>query len=357
MIDVASLKREAEGKWADIIPRLAPDLAPAFEKIGTHVACPMCSGTSGKNLRVYPKAVDQGMLICNTCGAHAGLDALLWAGWSYLDAIREVNDLLNGAASKLSPEQEAKLAAEKAARHAKLAKEQAEKDKRATRRLNKTWQEAVPLSHQIARPAQAYYASRGLPAPVTGEIRFHPGLPFYEEVKDEKTSEAKRVFRGVFPTIVARFSTAEGKPGTLHRTYLTRDGRKAPFSDVKKLMTAPSRTVLTGGAIRITPPSIILGITEGIETALAATKLTGINCWAAYSATMLENFLPPSPVEKVIVYADKDNSGRGYEAALKLVERLWAQGIMASIQLPEDDIPEGAKGIDWNDVLLQREVA
>lgn len=351
MIDVVELKKQAEGRWVDIIPSMVPDLAPAFEKVGQHVACPMCNGTSGKNLRVYPKAADQGMLICNTCGAHAGLDALLWAGWSYLEAIREVNDILNGVASKLSPEQEAKLAAEKAAKQAKAAKQQEADDKRYRQRLNKVWKETLPLTDALAEPARRYLASRGLPVPRTEEIRFHPNLAFSEKV------EGKNVFRGNFPAIVTRFRAADGKPVSLHRTYLTRDGRKAPFDDVKKLMTTPSTTVLTGGAIRLTPVSVILGIAEGIETALSVPLLNGINCWAAYSATMLENFVPPAGVEKVIIFADKDKSGRGYEAALKLVERLWAMGIMASIQMPEDDIPDDAKGIDWNNVLMQRVAA
>ena len=49
--------------------------------------------------------------------------------------------------------------------------------------------------------------------------------------------------------------------------------------------------------------------------------------------------------------ADKDRSGAGAQAAEKLKARMEENGLAAFIFMPEDEIPEGAKGIDWNDVF------
>ena len=63
--------------------------------------------------------------------------------------------------------------------------------------------------------------------------------------------------------MLARVDDRNGRAVTLHRTYLTRDGKKANVPTVKKLMspTVPGGTC--GGAIRIYPAGETLAITEG----------------------------------------------------------------------------------------------
>ena len=60
----------------------------------------------------------------------------------------------------------------------------------------------------------------------------------------------------------------------------------------------------------------------------------------------------PPEVEHVYIYADKDRSGVGQEAAKKLRQRLLSDGIHADIVSVPYAIPANTKGIDWNDVLV-----
>lgn len=63
--------------------------------------------------------------------------------------------------------------------------------------------------------------------------------------------------------------------------------------------------------------------------------------------------MPRSSTKLVRIWIDKDRSGRGEEAAKVLRKRLWERNIPLQVFVPPLPIPEGAKGVDWNDVLLQ----
>ncbi len=149
--------------------------------------------------------------------------------------------------------------------------------------------------------------------------------------------------------MVALVTGADGAPVTVHRTYLTPDGRKAPVPDPKKLMGYPGDR-LVGGAIRLFAPGQALGVAEGIETALAVHLRTGMPVWSAVSAGLLARLEPPAETALVVVWADRDRSGAGEMAALSLRERLIGRGISVAVHLPPGPIPAGAKGIDWADV-------
>lgn len=62
----------------------------------------------------------------------------------------------------------------------------------------------------------------------------------------------------------------------------------------------------------------------------------------------------PTSVEVVFIFADKDRSLVGTHSARVLRDRLAQKGVMACIESIEAEIPEGLRGIDWND-MLQRE--
>jgi len=213
--------------------------------------------------------------------------------------------------------------------------------------LNRTWRESVPLTHPQAEPARLYLARRGLSATAPQTLRFHPALGYY----------ADRCLVGRHLAILAQVTGQGGDAVTLHRSYLTVDGHKAPVDAPKKLMRHPSARQLTGGAIRLIAPGSRLAVTEGIETALAVIEATGLPAWATGNAHLLETFVPPPGVRQVLVFADKDRpsrqhpSGHGQEAARALVTRLWAMGIQAGAIAPALTIPDGQKGVDWLDVF------
>lgn len=76
--------------------------------------------------------------------------------------------------------------------------------------------------------------------------------------------------------MLALVTDDEGRIVTLHRTYLTPEGIKAPVEAPKKLYAGGAR----GGLIRLGEPSDVLGIAEGIETALSARTLFKIPVWS-----------------------------------------------------------------------------
>ncbi|MBS7789259.1 toprim domain-containing protein [Roseococcus sp. SDR] len=161
------------------------------------------------------------------------------------------------------------------------------------------------------------------------------------------------------PVLLARVDGPDGQMRAIHRTYLTPEGEKLSGQDRHghalnaKLALGP----IDGCAIRLSPPVAHLGFAEGIETALAAWRLTGVPCWACISATELQRQAPPFDVQRATIFADRDDpkgkpEGTGLRAARVLHAELRRQGVPAEICLPSE--PWG----DYADVLadlVQRE--
>src|SRR5262249_4872859 len=143
------------------------------------------------------------------------------------------------------------------------------------------------------------------------------------------------------PAMLAVVTAPDNKPVTIHRSYLTEDGRKAPVNEPRKLYSP----VAKGCAIRLSPLTSTLGIAEGIETALSASFMFGVPTWAAICAGMLETFEPPSTVEQVVIFGDNDANFIGQRAAYALATRLSSR-LAVQVRIPEK--PD----TDWNDVLL-----
>jgi len=175
-------------------------------------------------------------------------------------------------------------------------------------------------------------------------VRFHPALGYWRRNHHDKLELVGR-----YPGMVALVTGSDGMPATVHRTYLTPDGGKAPVPEPKKLMGYPGDR-LVGGAIRLFPSAPVLGVAEGIETALAVHLRTGMPVWSAVSAGLLARFEPPADTSLVVVWADRDRSGAGESAAKSLYERMLRRGIPVAVHLPPGAIRTGAKGIDWADV-------
>jgi len=130
---------------------------------------------------------------------------------------------------------------------------------------------------------------------------------------------------------------------SIHRTYL-QDAGKAPVPEPKKLMQG---LPLAGSAIRLTPVSKVLGIAEGIETALAASELFGVPCWSCISTSGIEAFEPPEGVKELIVFADNDANFAGQSAAYRAAHRLALKGYEVEVCVPPN------VG-DWLDELNRR---
>lgn len=363
------VRAAAQGNWLSILLTLAPHLEPAIQKPGRHTACPVHGGTDG--FRLFKDAHVKGGGICNTCGAKAdGISLLMWANdWSYLQALEQVAGLLgvepkgqSGRSAGGEPVDQAKIAKVQSFYQQKpwLAELKREMEARLQRdleygkqlaeRMEKLWDTCIALSDAGSAIGRMYLNKRGLTvAKVSSDaLRFHPALPYYED--------GTRI--GEFPALVAAIRDHEGKMVTLHRTYLSDSGSKAKIrggtKSTKKMMPVPAGLDIKGAAIRLSDQvGEVLGISEGVETALSCSRATGIPTWAAISALLMEHVEVPASVKLVVIWADKDRSETGELSAFALQRKLASQGVQSVIALPSMDIPAGEKGLDWNDVLIK----
>jgi len=284
--------------------------------------------------------VDQtGGGVCNTCGTfHDGFALLMWVNrWIFPEALSAVARELRTTDVRI-PESR---------RMDTPRPRPKERDREsAIKALNRVWQQSLDPTDRRATPLRAYLSHRGLSgAKLDGEVvRFHPALGYWQRNDHNELEQVGR-----YPALVALVTDAEGAPVTVHRTYLTPDGRKAPVPAPKKLMGYLGHR-LVGGAIRLYAPGPVLGVSEGIETALAIHRRTGMPVWSAVSANLLARLGPPAQTSLVVIWADRDRSGAGEATAMRLRERLLRRGISVAIHLPPSPIPPAAKGIDWADV-------
>jgi phage/plasmid primase-like uncharacterized protein len=151
---------------------------------------------------------------------------------------------------------------------------------------------------------------------------------------------------GEWPAMFAPLTAIDGRLVAYHRTYLTNDGFKADVpGPVRKLTSACG--LLSGAAIRLYDPTgSVMGVAEGIETALGAHFVSSVPTMAAYSAGNLKGFVWPKNVNRLVAFADADNAGADGAEGLRL--RAVAAGLTCEVLTPT--IP----GADWLDVYAGR---
>jgi len=331
--------------WTRVLDHLAGDpLAAALERPGRHCACPIHGGVRGDGFRLFPDVEATGGGICATCGAFPdGFALLQWLfGWSFPQTLERVAEVLRLDAGREAPG--VAWATSTARVRSRVS---------ATRRhqppmnLQRLWSQALAPQHRAAAVLRRYLAGRRLNGVGLDPeaVRFHPSLPYWTSSGAGRPMIAAR-----FPAFLALVRAPGGESVSLQRTYLHADGRgKAPVNSPRKLLPAIGGRAFAGSAVRLAPASEALGIAEGIETALAASALSGMPVWACLSATLLQRFVPPSDVRHLTIWVDKDRSCAGEHAAMALRDRL-APRLAVTLRTPADPIPSGARSLDWADV-------
>ena len=185
-------------------------------------------------------------------------------------------------------------------------------------------------------------------------LRLHPGLEYHHEGKPA----------GRWPAMVVAVASPAGELVALHRTWLTPEGRKAPTPGPVKKLSRAAGPVMGGcirlawlgdgadpagaasGAERAPAPAGLLGIAEGLETAMAARQASGVPTAAAYSAGALAAWRWPPGLRRLVIFADADTAGA--QAADRLRQRARAAGLSVSVMTPT------TPGADWCDVWATR---
>jgi hypothetical protein len=184
------------------------------------------------------------------------------------------------------------------------------------------WSEARSIE---GTPASAYLAARGLRTD-SPELRFHPRTPHGPQPLTR--------FR---PALIAAVRDDSGLAG-IHRTFIgSRRNCPTPMADGRSSLGRFGK-----GAVRLGGIAPRLGLAEGIETALSATALFGVPCWATLGTERFRLVSVPHDVEELLLFLDHDAGGRRAEA---LAREAFAHVARIQVHYPE------RPGDDWNDVL------
>lgn len=332
-----SLKHRMAGRWLSALGHLAPSLREAIDHLGDSVRCPREGWPDA--FRLFKDANETGGGVRHSYRIFAeGIDLLMWVNdWSFPQAFDELEAWLGGKPVEVGP--------------AYIPKPKAVVDETWLRGwLNKIWQESLPVDHLMAYPARAYFRNRRMSEAATAasDIRFHRCLSY----KDKQGN-----LLGKFGAILALVRNNQGEPVQIHRTFITKGGLKVtlPNPNKAKKMTPPVNKDSKGRQIRLFPPmNGYLGISEGLETALAVQQARQFPVWPGLSNTILHSFLAPEGVHTVINFVDKDRSKAGEESALVIRKNLEAQGKRVIDLIPPTPIlDEDAKGVDWADQLMR----
>ena len=285
---MSTLSQAALGKWPSIL--VACGIDASFLK-NKHGPCPCCGGADRYR---FDNKDGKGSYFCSACGPGDGFNLLQKInGWSFHQAALEVEKVIGKCQQTI------------------LAKTDNSGNEARLKRINAGLK---VITHD--NPVGKYLLNRGIDILPVQDVYYHPGLGYFD-----KTSAGNSLCVGIFPAMVSKFRDIEGKTCAFHVTYLTSDGHKIPNHTPKKFL--PKISEMTGGAIRLGGVAgDLLGIAEGIETALAAMQESGHTVWAASNANFLQNIQIPESVKRVAIYSDEDSSFTGQKSAYTLANRL-----------------------------------
>jgi len=286
-----NLSEHARGKWPEIINAI---IGPEYTS-KTHGKCP--STGEGCDRYRFSDHYGTGNFFCDCSdGKNDGFVLIQCVkGWNFPQAARAIEDVIGAPPGQGKPE-----------------------------RKPATWANKL-RNETVKSERSAYLESRGLEVPPT--LEWHHRLPYF---KDNNKA-------GEFPAMLAPI-TKDGRFLTYHVTYLS------GMNKIRKIL--PANNSLRGGAIELYPAGEILGVAEGIETAIAAHMLSGLPVWSVVNTALMGQFKPPQGVKHVYIFADNDKNFAGQAAAYKLAHSLSGK-VGVEVMMPQ--IP----GTDYNDLLKE----
>jgi putative DNA primase/helicase len=313
VIQAAEIHARIGSAWPQVLAQLG---VPESALRNRHGPCPACGG---KDRFRFDNKGGRGNYICGQCGAGDGFRLLERVhGWGFAEARRRVIEAA-GLSEGLSP---AWTAPAPRAQPAEAVAVPSERVRRLRRQR---------CAIAACVDAVDYLASRGLwPLPDRCTLTAHATAEYWNDGQ----------LVGRYPAILADVVDQAGELVTLHVTYL-QGGEKLATHEPRKILSGMQGRA--GCAVRLAPAGDVLGIAEGVETALSAAAIDGVPVWAALNTSLLARFDPPAGVKTLRLYADRDEAG--LTAALQLAERLQGR-VRLEMRIPR------APAKDWNDTLM-----
>ena len=288
------------GRWKALLPLLGVE---ARFLTGRHGPCPMCAGTDRWR---FDDKQGFGTWICSQCGAGGPLKLLeRLYGWGPAEVAQRLEKVMGEAL---------RVPAATVNDRGTVDEELVDKLNAMTRKWNGS-RKAGPDG-----PVWRYLRMRA--------ISYDPSVFLRERVYADHAE------------MLAMVQMPSGVPCQVHRTVV------APDEVVRYLMPGPHPA---GSAARLMPWKApgVLGIAEGVETALSASQCYGVPVWAALNAGRLRTWAPPLGCTRVMVFADNDINDVGRDAAVFLAQNLEASGLQVRITMPKKP------GFDYNDCLIE----
>lgn len=298
---MSALSEKCRNRWPSILPQLG--IATAF-LTGRQTPCPLCGG---KDRFRFDDKDGRGTFYCNQCGPGDGVELLKrFHKVDFKRVAAMVEPLIDTAPVQIKREidGEARIKA-----------------------LRAIWGESSAITPDD--DAGRYLISRGIQPPFSDALRFVPKL----KVTGESVP--------FLSAMIAVVCDPKGKPITMHRTYL-QDGRKAEIASPRRMMPGD---LPKGSFIKLAPPAKIMGVAEGIETAILVSRRFNVPCWALISADNMRGFVPPPECRWLRIFGDNDLKFGGQAAAYDLAHRLAVRPDSPEVSV---EIPLNA-GTDWAD--------
>jgi putative DNA primase/helicase len=295
----------ARGHWATLLPALGVD---SRFLVNRHGPCPICGGADRFR---WDNQHDLGGFICGQCGGGDGFDlARKVTGQTFGTILGKVEELLGKKLDSTPTDNRGE-------------------EYRIKTAMESIWRGSRPIA-DISPVAKYLWSRLGASAQSYRLLRGHSGLWVKEAAQK-------------FPAMVAKVVSVEGQAINLHITFLAPNGEKASIERSKRVMPAK---LPDGCAIRLMDEAPIMGVAEGIETAISASLIHGIPVWSCINGTLLAKWVPPACAEEIYVFGDNDRNFTGQAKAYQLANKLEVlHKVRANVLVPK------TLG-DWNDVLM-----
>jgi len=299
-IDYNQVKLDAVGRWPGIFSALGITVGE-----GKHCPCPNCGG---KDRFRFDDIAGAGTYFCSQCGAGDGWSLVMKVlGVDFVEAVEGVAKIL-GTVEKSTIQQDKTVSPERLREIFKFSKKIKKGD-----------------------PVYKYLRGRGLNGDLPESLWYCRKCWEAETKKDQAA-------------MIAVFMQHDGEAVTVQRTFI-KDGKKMDIESPRRTM--PPLKKMAGGAVRLyEPENGVIGLAEGVETAIGCTGVFKIPTWATLSATLLGSFRPPSGIKEVTIFSDNDRNYCGQKEAYGLANRL-CKDIKVDVQVPK------RVGDDWLDEIVR----